>query len=497
VSAYQSLVPTNDGAAAYQFSDNAGGLNQTYVSSSSTMVMTNLNSQFAGLYGLTYSCRVRSSAKPLTSLYRIPAAVQQDIQLASIPVFQFAIFYSMDLEINPGAQMTVTGKVHSNANLYCAPRVGLEFADSVASVGRYYDTRNPNDPQYGTGKVEPVFDDTNSPSPFTSSLTLPIGTNNSPASVRGILDVPALGEDPNSQIGQQRYYNKADLVVTVSPTNTLVQTGEWNNFQNLGPDLGIGTNASYSFIATNSSFYDAREQKNTVTTDLDVRALTNWMANAGASINSTLKFATGHKVNSIYINDTRSVGGTVTTVRVKNGQYLAADGLTVATSQPLYVQGHFNAPVAAVGLTNTSATAPASLLGDSITVLSPNWSDANSNKGLSQRAALDTSVNAAFLGGIVQTTNSAGTKHYSGGVENFPRFLEDWSNKTLTYNGSMVVMFPSKYATNWWIDPGTYYNAPSRKWAFDLNFLSYNRLPPGTPQVRKIVRGQWSSVAAK
>jgi hypothetical protein len=98
------------------------------------MVMTNLDSQFAGLYGLTYSCSLRSRARPLKALYQIPAAVQQDIQLASIPVFQFAIFYTMDLEINPGAQMKVTGKVHSNANLYCAPRVGLEFADSVASV---------------------------------------------------------------------------------------------------------------------------------------------------------------------------------------------------------------------------------------------------------------------------------------------------------------------------------------------------------------------------
>ena len=191
------------------------------------------------------------------------------------------------------------------------------------------------------------------------------------------------------------------------------------------------------------------------------------------------------------------MSGELTAVRVKNGQNLPSDGLTVATSEPLYVQGHFNSPTTTVGSTNTSNTAPASLLGDSITVLSANWSDANSSKPMTQRPAINTTVNAAFLAGIVQTTNSVGTKHYSGGVENFPRFLEDWSGKTLTYNGSMVVMFPSKFATNWWIDPGTYYNAPNRSWAFDLNFLNYNRLPPGTPQVRKVVRGQWSTIAAK
>ena len=66
------------------------------------MVMTNLDSQFAGLYGLAYSCAVRGNARPLGTPYNMAAAVEQDFQLACIPVFQFAIFYTMDLEINPG-----------------------------------------------------------------------------------------------------------------------------------------------------------------------------------------------------------------------------------------------------------------------------------------------------------------------------------------------------------------------------------------------------------
>ena len=61
----------------------------------------------------------------------------------------------------------------------------------------------------------------------------------------------------------------------------------------------------------------------------------------------------------------------------------------------------------------------------------------------------------------------------------------------------MVVMYPSQFATNYWVQTGTYYNAPSRKWAFDVNFLDYQRLPPATPQVRKLVRGQWNVVAAQ
>ena len=98
-----------------------------------------------------------------------------------------------------------------------------------------------------------------------------------------------------------------------------------------------------------------------------------------------------------------------------------------------------------------------------------------------------------------ETTNSSGTKYYSGGLENFPRFLEDWQPsvppKTLTYNGSMVVLFPSRYATGFWGSPNVYV-PPTRRWAFDMNFLNQKKLPPCTPEVRKLLRGQWNVIAA-
>jgi hypothetical protein len=57
-------------------------------------------------------------------------------------------------------------------------------------------------------------------------------------------------------------------------------------------------------------------------------------------------------------------------------------------------------------------------------------------------------------------------------------------------------MFESRFATKYWIAPGNYYNAPIRRWSFDVNFLDSRRLPPMTPQFRKLVRGQWRIVAA-
>ncbi len=493
---YGAFVPTNSWTSAYTFRDGAGNPNGTYVNSSTTMVLTNLDSQFAGLYGLAFNCTVRGNASLQGPPYNIAAAVQQDFQLATIPVFQFAIFYTMDLEINPGAPMTVTGKVHSNGNIYSSPPAALEFAQNVDAAGKIYTNRAPYDPTAAGGA--PTYDIP--PVSGSSSLTMPIATNNSPTTVQQITQPPPVGEDARSPMGSARYYNQVDLIITTTSTAVTVQAGNWDSFATVLPD-SPATNGStgYSFIQTNATFLDSREGKYTLTTDVNVAALTNWMtgSGAGATLNSYKLSTIGKQINSIYINDKRTGVNKLTVARVTNGRNLPGDGLTVATPLPLYIYGNFNAPDLTVGSTNTTTSKPSSLVGDAITVLSGNWSDAASANTMSSRVPANTTVNAAFLAGIVQPTNTTGTLHYSGGVENFPRFLENWSGYNFTYNGSMVVMFPSKYATNYWVQTGTYYNAPNRRWSFDVNFLDYRKLPPATPQVRKLVRGRWNVVAAR
>jgi hypothetical protein len=84
--------------------------------------------------------------------------------------------------------------------------------------------------------------------------------------------------------------------------------------------------------------------------------------------------------------------------------------------------------------------------------------------------------------------------YYSGGVENFLRLLENWSSaNTLTYNGSIVVMFPSQIATAYWNQHSNVYGIPTRKWGFDLNFNQQGRLPPLTPAARTVLRASWSA----
>ena len=228
-------------------------------------------------------------------------------------------------------------------------------------------------------------------------------------------------------------------MVNVTSAGVTATSGRFNSFA-----TAIPTNEVALFVTLTNSFYDGREAKTVTPVDINVGMLSPWSAT-----NKTLRSALGSRdVSSIYINDSRAgTASTLPAVRVYNGLTLPSLGLTVATAEPIYVWGNYNQPNAAnLGTTNTTTTRPASLVGDALTILSPNWTDANSVNALGNRKATDATVNAAIIAGAVYTTQG----HYSGGMENFPRFLENWSPATLTYNGSMVKMFASVYATNVW-----------------------------------------------
>jgi len=182
-------------------------------------------------------------------------------------------------------------------------------------------------------------------------------------------------------------------------------------------------------------------------------------------------------------------------VRLVNGATLPSRGLTVVTPNPIYVKGNFNQPTPALlNTTNTTTTKPASLVGDALTILSPNFDDAKTGGSYTykDRKGANTTVNAAVIAGIVETSQTL--KIYSGGAHNLGRFLEDWTGRTFTYNGSMVVLFPSYMATKPFQQPGAYYYPPARDYAFDLNFLDGTKLPPGTPDLRVLIRGRWALV---
>lgn len=559
-----NFPPTNGWPIYFQFSATNGDPNAAANVAASVSIgqqstsATNLGSQYAGLYGFSIPCTIASTATPLGQGQNLSATICQTIQFALIPLFQFAIFYNMDLEINPGAGMNVNGHVHSN-NAIWATGAGsgssaLVFSNYVEAASGVFLQRSTNDPSTPrTGNV--VFTITNNnPLSDANVLSLPIGAstgNNNPTNVLAILNPPPAAYAPpnysSAYVGTGSNYlaNQADLVVSNSisatngiaiiTTNGVSQTNIYVFYQNpqnspnyllfVQPDVmvtnSITTNgavrvtntfAFYSFV-TNVSFYDFRESDTVRAVQIDVTNLDLWLANTNRYTNSLGVFHSGnyynklkttgstqistYGINSIYVYS--SVPETATqlpAVRLVNGMRLPPSGLTVVTPEPLYVLGDYNITTngnqTSTVLGDTTNTSPAAIMGDAVTILSGSWSDSyNSGTGLGSRnvSAANTTVNAATLEGIVPSNGA----NYSGGVENFLRLMENWSSgaNQLTYNGSIVVMFPSQYATNFWQPTTIYYNPPDRKWGFDLNFNNANLMPPLTPKIKGTIRGGW------
>jgi len=177
-----------------------------------------------------------------------------------------------------------------------------------------------------------------------------------------------------------------------------------------------------------------------------------------------------------------------------NGQTLPSNGLSVVTPDPAYIVGNWNVSTDGVHIVtqsyNTADTLPSALYADAVTILSPAWTPNTVSNNISSRTATSDTVNAAILTGIVPSDLT----YYSGGVENFPRFQENWSGVNFYYNGSMVEMFTSQIANYPWPGTGAVYNPPNRNWAYDTNFSNPSQLPPLTPRAIYINRARWSSL---
>jgi len=497
----------------FLFSDTNGNANTTSVGIGA-VAWTNLPARYTGLMGIGQPCVIAAQATPTNVSDNPSAIVCQNIWFGAIPIFQFAIFYNLDLEINPGKAMTINGKVHSNQNIYATGSgsgTPLTFSTNVEASLKVYTTPDPLDTGNAGRSGNVVFTmSANNPVAGASSLSMPIGTNNDPAVVIGILGIPPTGTDPTTATGQSYEYNKSDIILSNSAAGKLsayyFNPNQTPNQKLIPMDVtnvssGV-TNIYYSF-ATNVSFYDYRESRTVQAVQVDVGHFGAWLYNttnggtAYTSKNMTGVTSKSHDVNGIFVYNSVPKSLTVLpAVRVMDGAQLPTNGLTVVTPFPLYVQGNYNVQTNSSGpqsltLGNTTNTRPAALMGDAITILSSAWSDPNNTSGtsISSRIPTSTTINAACLEGIVPSNGL----NYSGGLENFLRLLEDWSNATLTYNGSIVVLFASQYATNPWLGNGTIYNPPTRNWGFDTRFNTQALLPPMTPQVRVTIRNSWTT----
>ena len=489
ISLYQGMYPTsaeNPQWAKFEFSNAQGVLNQCYVSMISNKVYKALDGSVTGLNGWQEVLRVISNARPLTDLNPVAAGVQQDIALDVIPAFQFAIFYNGQLEFTQCAPLTIRGRTHANGPICMGAASGstLQFNGTVSTTASIVVS---NLGGY-SGFATPVYAGSPASTIGAASLNLPIGTNSTPTAVREIINLPPAGESATSAMGQQRFYDKAAVVLLVSNLNVTMIV------KDLGSLSGTSTNVDYwstnppatqrtnlarafPFLSLTNTFRDYREgSKWVMPTQIDMGMLRYWLP-TNPMVLARFPAGSGTYPTIMYVADFRTITN-MHAVRLTNGVVIPTNGtsvanalgFTLATINPLYVWGDYNCPNAAdLGTTNVAQTFPASLISDAITVLSSNWKDTtygtNSNLTLRPAAATDT-INAAIIAGTVFTTGT-GVGNWSGGVHNMTRLLESWTGSTLTLNSSLVMLYNSAYATNQYQNAGLYYRAPTRNFNYE------------------------------
>ena len=482
-----------------------------------TGTYTNL-SGFASLYRVASAAQLKSTTAA--------AAVFQDIEVAAIPIFEYAVFYDGLMEFSDNSPFDVLGPVHGNGDIYFGAIISSHLTfDSLVSAGGIF--TNPANAGFAQIQWQGQLANLGSPAPGVAIhqpiLRLPLGTN---VSAREIINPPPVAEPTNSILSSQRYFNKAFMVVTVTnpiagtgtnpltPANCSVSISIKNSMYDpvpiniyLGTNTGLGSAPNWTntgianWLTTNATFVDQREGRTNHTTQIDVGKLGSWIGtisgctnalllpkwNSTTPFNGIIYFVDNRTTNSTWMNCVRLING----ASITNGLY--STGLTVATQNPLYLIGNFNCPDPALfGTTNVGKSRPSSIVCDAVTVLSLNWNDAGSfSSGNGIPVASNATVNCAIIAGNVPSTDATSIG-FSGGVMNLPRLLEAWSQststKTLTLNSSIVCLYQSAQATKQFQFPNVYYWPPARQFAFNQNFRLASGLPPGTPNLMVVQR---------
>lgn len=413
--------------------------------------------------------RIDTTANPTFGGNTYTATVHQVVAAVEKYPWQFAAFYDDDLEILPGPNMVLSGKVHTNEDLYLGANNTLTLdTDYVHAVGEIYNLRK-DESITPSGDVLIKVKDSD---PATSQLMWDRASEPAPMDSRnpdwvdgsqtrwnstvqsGVHGVTKL-EPPNiGSIQPGGYYQtNADLNIVVDSVGTTTVLDK-NGASVTLPDGTI----------TESTIYNHREGKWVTLTNIDIELLND----SGHYPANGLLYATRQDASSTSPNGIRLING-----KKLNGP------LSVVSNDPVYIQGHFNQVL--------EGKQPAGVICDSINLLSSNWDDTNSNSGLSSRPAESTEINAAFIAGV--DTTSLGS--YNGGLENYPRLHEYWSGKTLTIRGSFVELWASEIAQGKWKYGSPQYTAPGRDWHYDPSFDAFTNLPPFSPYVIELQRLSW------
>ena len=431
--------------------------------------------------------------------------------------------YLPDLEIAPGPDMKTYGKFQTAGNLYYQANNSLEFWDKVVCAGSLFWGRKPGSGQSNaSGNVSIANTSgtlvslkqgswvTSATANFTDlSMSLwdgnlltgahdaevptisgfgdytPYSASDPESnSVHQLIETPKLKSDASykTEIEKQKIGARAGLVIHIPATGSPVayryvedNNGDYDRLDKLDETKTFSREIVTlpTGLVTSTSMTDKRRSATALKMwDVDIGKLRDAIntSTPSAQIGGFNKDTDWNGIVYVEVEAPNSAG-----VRAYNGatipNYGHQSGLTFGTNAPLYVRGNFNADGTLPGNEKNmgkpaTGEPPAALVGDAITILSNNWKDSNSSKALGNRQASITEVAAALVSGIVPSKDGK----YSGGFENYPRFLENWSGIVFGYRGAIVALFDSEIATQPW-GSSDVYEAPTRRWAYNELFL--------------------------
>ena len=523
--AYRSAIPNEDTywSDNFKFYDAQGDLGRTYVNYY-TNYSGYLPSAYTGLYCTNSPVyRIVSNVTCNNAATNLIATAQEDVLLACVPLTTWAIFYNGLLEFSYCATMNVDGRVHANGSVYVGTSASLTFKSTVTTTSTLTSPAVDGQSAFSSQNQNTTFNGSPGYSTNVPSITVAMNMTNS----HFLVEIPTDLNDWQSVTGAQRLYNQAQMIVIVTndpvySTNpeVILTLQRGINGQVPAGDAGkqtyVFTNAVGSYLSTNlpfltltNQFYDQREYKTNMVTQIDVGQLNGWLL-TNSMVQDRLPTNQSLYPTIMYVADRRNASSTkMPVVRVTDAAQIPCNanmGFSVATPNPLYVWGDYNikTPAGTCQSNQVTYTYPSALLSDSLTILSANFTDSETytayNNSSSTFDAANMIVNAAIVTGTMPTTGTSDTT-FSGGVHNLPRLLEDWSNKDLWLNTSILRLWTSQMATNQFRNPQgfnptpvrPYYNPPTRHYAYNPNYLDPAKVPPGIPYILMPLRFGWAT----
>jgi hypothetical protein len=440
------------------------------------------------------NAHVRETGGAASRLSHPGVNLSRTVRVQVIPIYQYAIFYDNLLELWPGPQMDVHGKVHSNGNAYFNAENRLNLWRGVTVAGDFYANAAAPGSGRSVADKKTVWVTTDGVSNGTALNTYDSGLNAFVDSRRdnwqseayerwgrflrdqshGVLPVglplpegtsprtliePVVAGEPES-LSKNKYDYIASLRVNGNPS-TGVYTVTDRDGTIVNPSYTAPNGSTQNWISTKRIF-SKRENKYVHLFDIDAAKLKQAVAAKPAV------YADFSESAVLYVNATQPTGAEGG-ARLINASVVPQDGFgsfTFASNGPIFTKGNVNNPANAADRVLTL------IAGDSVNPLSTAFNDANYlNSPQPVNTAANTTTNAIFMTGNVPSAGNV----YSGGAENYFRYLENWDGKQHVFNGTLMNLWESQIAKGKW-GQSSVYNPPQRVWSWDTTYQT--RFPP-------------------